>query len=327
MARVTLSQIVDGLAAALHLGKRSRKRAVVGRPAAVERVLPPRKSAKGSKPPTLVDSLERLVKFAAVGTALLPLVGLVVRILRFWGVPGGVDWMPRALGLDIAAAQDLTHLSLSGFDADSVMLQWAVVWGLVGAVAWAISMAPAQTIKAEFESHSNAVKRLGLVLKILAAAAAFAYYALSWPFVGAASMAVITFVGWWLIELELTRTTPPSWNNVIGAAVVIGLAAALADGSTYWQPQPEKVTFTSDSTSPKPIDDGWYGELGRNSDQVYLTPCDGSSRVLVVAPSEIKVTNYAPDPPRTGSTGFWRTLSLTPVHWEWTVGFQGCKYP
>ena len=317
--------VLDHLHATIHAAGARGKNPGPRRTARIEPVLLVHKKGSGlanSQGPTFSDSLERVVKFAGIGTALLPLVGLVVRIVRFWGVPGGFDWMPRGLGLDIAAAQDVTHLTLSGFHADFVLVQWVVAW----VVAWAL----VRVVLHVFPGARDWLERvrrhqLEFLLLILGVAfAASAFYAwYSFPIVGAAAMAVITLVGWWLIEQEVTSPGRPSWNSAIGAALAVGLAAAVANGSTYWQAQGEDLTFAPDpQSSANPLADGWYGELGRTSDQVFLTRCDGPGNVLVVAPSRIATITYASAPPRTRDTGF-RNGPL-----EWSVGFQsGCSYP
>jgi hypothetical protein len=273
--------------------------------------------------PSLTDSLQRLVQFAGVGAALLPLVGFVVRTVRFWGIPGGVDWMPRSLGLNIAAGQDLTHLALSGFHADFVILQWVVVWAVWGVLRGLFTIVPSVDRWLQVLLGYRPVATFVLVA---AAALVLAFYA--WfldPIIGAFAMAVITIVGWWLIGKEMTRTARVSWNSLIGAALIVGLAAAIADGSMPSQPQGEQITFAADATAGGNglLVSGWYGELGRTSDQVFLTPCDDpSGTILVVAPSEIVKIVYASAPPRS------RAVGLHTGRPEGTVGLQaGCAYP
>jgi hypothetical protein len=223
---------------------------------------------------------------------------------------------------------------LSGLHADFVAAQWIVVWIVVAVlgdrVRKRIELLPLE------EPNRD---RLLQALPWFAAVLVLVFYALFvYPIVGAVAVALLTLVGWLLIRQEVTGATrhrgglvlpgiPDSpvrtsvrWYSVTAAAMVISVSAAVATGSDPWQPQGERLAF---ATGQEELSAGWYGELGRTSDQVFLTPCDGSGTISVVDPSSITTVTFASTPPRSRNASLLLGGSR-----EVLVGFQpGCSYP
>lgn len=260
---------------------------------------------------SLGDPFEFSTKIAAAMLVLLPFVGLVVRFVRFWAV-GDAGLLPGRLGAEIAIAQDVPNLVLSGIKADFVVAQWVIVWLLIALVAVRIN-----PLISRFGWKEETEGKVLKALPYVAALGVFCVYWLFWyPLIGALAVAVLTLVGWLAIVTELKIGLTP--YRIFAAALAIGLAAAVASGSDPWWPQGENLSFAQGAA----LTDGWYGELGRSGSEVLLTPCDGSGAINAVKGDSITLVTFASAPPRTTNA------NLLAGTFQLSVGYRpGCDIP
>lgn len=100
--------------------------------------------------------------------------------------------------------------------------------------------------------------------------------------------------------------------------LIVVLTAAISVGLYPRSARPEFVQVSSPSTT---IPSGWYGELGRTDQMVYLMPCDPPAAPLVALRADLITSiSYGPEPTQYPSGILARD--------SFTVGFvSGCSHP
>jgi hypothetical protein len=107
--------------------------------------------------------------------------------------------------------------------------------------------------------------------------------------------------------------------QLLPMVAVIVFSAALSDGLWPWQSQGRFVTFDG----VPHVTDGWYGELGSDSNSLYLQSCDDAKAPVIAVPiARVTSTTYAPlRPQQFGTLGdLWAGRN--------SVGYvRGCAHP